>query len=268
MRDRLRQTLNVIFAVVQLITNAFGGIGINGVSVGTVSDSYRTLFTPAGYTFSVWGPIYLGLTAYAIYQALPGQRDREIHRRVGWLAIAAAVANAIWTPIFTLRLIPLSLIVMLGLLVSLAAIFAQLRRVEQFTWADRFAVQVPFYMYFAWITVATVANVTVFLLEINWGAFGIDAAVWSTVLIVIATVITTAMIFYSRRVIGTFAYLAVLVWALVGVYNGNADASMMVGATALGAAVFLVLATAARFLMFDAGNMNSADRLTQASTSA
>jgi len=269
MRDRVRQNLNVIFAILQLVTNAFGGIGINGVSVATVSDSYKTLFTPAGYTFSVWGPIYLGLTAYAIYQALPNQREREIHRKIGWLTIAAAVANAIWTPIFTLRWIILSLIVIVGLLMTLSAIFIKLRTVERFTVADRWAVQIPYYGYFAWITVATIANATVLLLKLGWNGFGIDAAVWSTALIITATVIASAMIFYSKRVIGLWAYLAVLVWAFVGVYNGNTHASTLVGMTALIAAAVLVIVTAVRFFIFNPSDDNTiTETISQVSTRA
>ena len=78
MTDRRRQLLVVILSVTQLITN-FGA-----TNSGEVSDSFFTYLIPAGYTFAVWGPIYLGLIAYAVYQALPGQAERTIHRRIGW----------------------------------------------------------------------------------------------------------------------------------------------------------------------------------------
>ena len=84
MQDRLRQVLNVILGLTQLTTNTIWGAGFFGVAtVGAVSDSYSTFFTPAGYTFAVWTPIYIGITAYAIYQALPNQRERDVHRRIG-----------------------------------------------------------------------------------------------------------------------------------------------------------------------------------------
>lgn len=243
-KDRTRQILNVVLGITQLITN-----GINGENVARVSDSYSTFFTPAGYTFAVWAPIYLGISAYAIYQALPSQTSREIHRKIGWWAVLAAAMNAIWTPLFVIEQIALSVPVMLVLLFSLAAIFVQLRRMRgQFTQADRWAVQIPFSGYFAWINVATIANLTVFLIEMNWGAFGIDGALWSVVAILAALVITGSMIMYSMGSAGTIAYLAVLVWALVGVYVGNVDQSVMVGNVALGTAALLVLATIVRFV--------------------
>jgi translocator protein len=248
MQDRIRQATNVVLAITQLITNAIGGAGINGQSIGSVSNSFSNAFVPAGVTFSVWGPIYLGLTAYAIYQALPGQHDRTIHRRVGWLAAGAAVGNAVWTPLFVTGNVTISMVVMLGMLAALAAIFVILRDLRgTLTTADRWAVMIPFSGYFAWITVATVANVTTTLLSWGWDGAGVSDAVWSVMAIVAATFVTTAMIIYSKGHAGTLVYAAVLVWAFVGVYLGNADKSMMVGVVALGAAAVVTLMTMWRF---------------------
>lgn len=41
---------------------------MNNTTIGEVSNNYSSLFTPAGYTFSIWGIIYLLLLAFAIYQ--------------------------------------------------------------------------------------------------------------------------------------------------------------------------------------------------------
>ena len=55
-------------------------VGMNGLanalplfgnSTAEVSRRYPTLFTPAPFTFAVWGVIYLLLGAFAVYQALP-----------------------------------------------------------------------------------------------------------------------------------------------------------------------------------------------------
>lgn len=248
MQDRVRQTLNAVLGVVQVITNYFASAGFGGNDVGQVSDSFTTAFVPAGLTFAVWGPIYLGLTAYAIYQALPGQESREIHRRVGWLAAGAAFLNAIWTPLFVALQVTISLIVIVSLLATLAAIFVQLRAMRgNLTHADRWAVMIPFSGYFAWITIATVANVTTMLLSWGWTGGGIDAGTWSALLVVVGTLIASGMIFYSRGHAGTFAYTAVLVWAFVGVYLGNGENYPTVGVIALAAAASVVVVTVLRF---------------------
>ena len=262
MQDRLRQVSNIVLAVVQLLANALGGAGLlfsNGITVGEISDSFVTYFTPAGYTFAVWGPIYLGLTLYAVYQALPGQASRGIHRRIGWWAVSAAAANTIWTPLFTSAglfgtatfqpaIVVLSLVVLMWLLASLAVIFVALRGMyADLTTADRWLVEVPFYGYFAWANVATVANATTALIALGWT--GTQAgALWSVVAIAAAAVITGGLIFYSSGGVGTGAFLLVMVWALVGVYNGNSEKSMMVGVVALVAAVVLIIVAGFRFM--------------------
>lgn len=259
MNDRTRQISVVVLSVVQIITNTLAGIGIGLPSdVGSISDSFSNFFTPAGITFSVWTPIYIGLTLYAIYQALPGQATRTIHRRIGWLAVSAAAANALWTPVFVLAgnydtegfqpiFIFLSLAIMVWLLVTLVTIFVRLRNMDDLTTTDKALVEVPFYGYLAWITVATVANVTLTLITLGWE--GTQAgAIWSVVAIVAAVLITSGVILYSRGSWGTGAYLAVLVWAFVGVYLGNSEQSMLVGVVALLAAVTLVGVAGFRFM--------------------
>lgn len=269
MNDKTRQISVVVLSVVQIITNTLGGIGIGLPSnVGSISDSFSNYFTPAGLTFSVWTPIYIGLTLYAIYQALPGQTTRTVHRRIGWLAVSAAAANALWTPVFVLAgdygsagfqpvFIFLSLAIMTWLLVTLITIFVRLRNMTDLTTTDKALVQVPFYGYFAWINVATVANVTLTLITLGWE--GTQAgAIWSVVAIVAAVLITSGVILYSRGSWGTAAYLAVLIWAFVGVYLGNSDQSMLVGVVALLAALVLVGVAGFRFMNRDGQSPPSA----------
>ncbi|MFZ4816853.1 MAG: hypothetical protein ACOYL5_20120 [Phototrophicaceae bacterium] len=251
MRDRTRQTLNIVFAVLQLITNGIGGAGALGfIDVGSVSDKFFTYFIPAGYTFAVWGPIYFGLTAYAIYQALPGQTTREVHRRVGWIAAAVAFGNAIWTPIFIIlganpsaaNILP-ALVVIALMLVGLATIFVRLRQLEgSLTRADRWLVQVPFSGYFAWITAATVLNAIIALMTLGQPTafLGISGAVWSAILQAVTVLIAGGMIFLSAGNHGTVAYTAVLIWAFVGVYVGNSPRAAVAGYAALAAVVLIV----------------------------
>lgn len=248
MRDHLRQFFNVFFAVSQLFTNSpFFATLFDLPDVGALSDSYQTAFIPAGLTFAVWGPIYLGLTAYAIYQAFPGQREREIHRQIGWLAVLAAITNTLWTPLWLLQQVTLSLIVILVMLGTLATIFVRLRQMRgSLTRADQWLVAIPFSGYFAWINIATAANVTTMLIAVGWEGAGISAGVWSALVQAVALTITSIMVVYSRGHAGTYAFAAVLVWAFVGVYLGNNEQSALVGIVALIAASGIALVTAWR----------------------
>ena len=71
---KTRQITNIVALVAVLVVNWLAtSLPINGVTPGEISDSVPSLFTPAGYVFSIWGLIYMWLLAYVAYQALPGQ---------------------------------------------------------------------------------------------------------------------------------------------------------------------------------------------------
>ncbi len=75
------------------------------------------------------------------------------------------------------------------------------------------AVRVPFSVYLGWITVATIANASQLLYVLGWGGWGIAPVTW-TVIMLAAAVVIAALMGVTRRDV---AYLAVLVWALIGI---------------------------------------------------
>jgi hypothetical protein len=260
MRDRLRQSLNIVFGILQLLTNAIGGAGLFGFpEVGSVSDSFTTFLIPAGYTFAVWGPIYIGLTIYMVYQALPNQKERLIHRRIGWVAAWVALGNSIWTPIFIsggtspsfMVLLP-SVIVIALMLAGLATIFVRLREMDNtLTVADRWCVQIPFSGYYAWVTVATVINTVTLLMTLGSTTqlLGIEGPMWSAILQAIAMLIAVSMIAYSQGNHGMVAYALVAIWAFVGVYNGNVSRAQIAGTSALIVVSVIALFALGRFAL-------------------
>ena len=91
--DALRAGAVLLAAIAQIAGSPLGA-ALAGRSVGEVSDATRALITPAGYAFSIWGPVFALALAWAVYQALPGQRDRAVHRATGWPLAAAFAGNA------------------------------------------------------------------------------------------------------------------------------------------------------------------------------
>ena len=147
----------------------------NGQETGAISDRFAIYFVPAGYVFSIWGLIYLGLIAYAIFQALPAQRENPRLRSIGGLFALASVANIAWIFLWHYEVFPATLAVMLVLLGSLIAIYLRLGTgLTQVSRAETWMVRVPFSVYLGWITVATVANATQLLYFLGWngGALG------------------------------------------------------------------------------------------------
>lgn len=221
---KLRQTLqlvqvvNVVSFLAVLVVNALANIlPINGMTTGEVAQMYPNLFTPAGFTFAIWGLIYFALGWFVLYQAglLPGiSPDLSVVRSIGWLFAVSSIANVAWILAWHYLLVPLSLAMMVLLLVSLIAIYVRLRGRESAGRAETWLVRVPFSLYLGWISVATIANITVTLVRHNWDAFGLSAALWTVVVIVLADILAL----YLLLTRDDRWYAAVTVWALLGIY--------------------------------------------------
>ena len=225
----------VLMIVVNALANA---LPINGQNTGEISDRFDVYFTPAGYVFSIWGLIYLGLIAYAVYQALPAQRENPRLRRIGWWVVIGSLANTAWIFLWHYEVFPLTLPVMLVLLLTLIVIYLSLgiNRVKVST-AERLAVHVPFSIYLGWITVATVANITAFLVRIGWNRFGLSQELWMIIISLLAAVIGFAATVKRKDL----AYGLVLVFAYIGILAKRLSAVGLVSGSGVITAVIVSL---------------------------
>lgn len=224
-RDRIRQVINVaaVFATIALngLANA---LPLNGLTTGEISDRFDVYFVPAGYVFSIWGLIYLALVAFAVYQALPSQRDNPRLRRVGYLFALSCVANVAWLFFWHYEVFPLTIVAMVALLLLLIAVYVRLG-IGRSTVpaAERWLVRLPFSIYLGWVTVATIANATSLLDYLNWSGWGISPEIWTVIMLIAATGITAAVTFTR----GDIAYGLVIVWAFAGIAVKHADTRMV-----------------------------------------
>ena len=208
--------INIVALLVVLVVNGLASaLPIAGQTTGEISDRFDVYFVPAGYVFSIWGLIYLALIGFAVYQALPSQRDSPRLAGIDALFVVSCAANASWILAWHYEQFGLSVLIMLVLLVSLIAIYLRLGigRISEVTGAERWLLHVPFSLYLGWITVATVANITSFLDHIGWGAWGIPEPTWAAIMLVVGLVIATAVALTRRDI----AYGLVIVWAYVGI---------------------------------------------------
>jgi hypothetical protein len=216
-RDLLRQLVNLVAAIVTIAINVGANIvPYNNKTTAEISDSFRVFFVPAGYVFAIWGVIYLFLIAFAVYQALPSQRENPRLRRIGWLFLAGCIANSVWIFLWHYGYLALTLVAMLVLLVSLIMIYLRLDigRTTVPT-VEKWCVDMLFKVYLGWITVATVANVTDLLYDLKWDGFGVQPEVWAAVMLLVTMIVTVAMILTRLDV----AYTLVIIWAGIGVAN-------------------------------------------------
>lgn len=244
MNKGIFRQIAVIIAVISVIViNVLANaLPINGQNTGEISDRFQVLFVPAGYVFAIWGLIYLGLIAYAVFQALPAQRDNPRLRSIFWPVIVGSIANIIWIFLWHYDRLALTVAAMLVLLASLIVVYLRLGiQKTPVSRAERWAVHVPFSIYLGWITVATIANITDLLWFAGWNGFGLSAQTWFLIMLAAAIVIAAAMALTRHDV----AYLLVLVWAVVGIAVKLAGVPTVSTAAWVAAAVLAVLVVVA-----------------------
>ncbi len=207
--------LALVSFLVMIVANALANIlPINNITTGQISDSYPNLFAPAGFTFSIWGLIYLLLFIYTIYQFFLKGKDEEIIKKISPYYIASSLINATWIFAWHYEQIFLSVILMLGILYCLIKI-ANIMRDQKLEFMKNLFLSVPFSIYFGWITVATVANITVFLVSTGWNGFGVADYVWTSIILLVATFVGIARTFYDKKI----AYILVFIWAYYGILS-------------------------------------------------
>ncbi|WP_291427987.1 tryptophan-rich sensory protein [Deinococcus sp.] len=234
-----RQVTLVLATLLTLTMNYLSNaLPLFGRSNKMVSDALPNAFTPAGLTFAVWGPIFLGLVIFAVYQALPAQRGTR-YDRLFWPFLLSNLLNSAWLLAFQSLNLALSVPVMLALLGSLVWLYLTVRALPPQR-AEHWTLQLPVSLYLGWISVATIANITAFLVSagVTGGALGISAPVWSALLVVIAAVIG---VFFLGR-FHDYAFAAVLLWAFYGVYAARPDLSTVVTGVLVGAVIVVLAA--------------------------
>jgi len=223
----------VAMIAVNVLANA---LPINGRTTGAISDAYQNLFAPAGLTFAIWGVIYLLLGAHVLYQlglfhspddkgGAGDSRRVALLERVGVLFSLSSLANVAWILSWHFDLILLSTLLLATMLVLLILITRTILAAD-LSPRDRALVRLPFSVYFGWLTVATIANITVWLVSIGWDGFGIPESIWAVAIIAVGAIIGTAVIVRDFDI----AYGLVLVWAYLGIWIKHTSATGFNGA--------------------------------------
>jgi hypothetical protein len=224
----VRILLTVTYLAMVAVNYLANALPLNGRQTGEVSDAYENLFAPAGMTFSIWGVIYVLLALHILYQWGLFQKSSSSNgpllRKIGILFALSSLANTAWVFAWHYDQILLSTVLIATILVLLALITVMLRD-RPLSTREQWFIRVPFSVYFGWLTVATVANITVLLVSIGWDGFGIAEPIWAVIIILVAAVIGTLTMVRNRDI----AYGLVLLWAFTGIVIKHISADGFAG---------------------------------------
>ena len=201
---------------------------LGGRTTGELSALYPNLFVPAGFTFSIWGVIYLLLVAWAATQFIPGRRALAL--RIAPAFVTTSLLNATWLFAWHFRQVGLSVVVMGALLLVLLRIHHVLAESDGTPSVDPGTLpRAAFGVYLGWISVATIANVTALLVALKWSGAGVPDAVWAGVLVVVGAVVGAFTLVRLRNPWVGWA----VAWALLGIALNRWDDQSALAAIAL-----------------------------------
>jgi translocator protein len=229
MKSRNFLILNILALIGVLTINALANIlPINGMNTGEVSALYPSLFTPAGFTFSIWSVIYLLLIGFVIVQF--SIQTKTYFTELSLWFLASCVFNMSWILVWHYQLIYASVLIMLLLLFSLTKMFLLLQHHELNSWYEKLFIKLPFTFYLSWICVATIANISALFVSLSWNGGILSPSVWTITMISVASVVG---IFITERYREP-AFLLVLIWAFFGIYSKwNGTENQSISTTAL-----------------------------------
>jgi len=243
--DRLRQgavaaSAVLGLAVASLGSGAFAGRPVTEVA-GGVLDTDATLVAPAGPAFAIWGVIYTGLLALAVWQLLPGRAADPRQRASGWWVAASGVLNAAWIGSVQAEALWVSVVLIAGLLAVLVVALLRLGSPVAGSTVERVIVDGTLGIYLGWVCIATVANTAAALVWSGVDPTGSTATAWALGVLAVAAGVGLLLAAGLHRVAPGIALAWGLTW--VGVERLTAEpASTVVGLAALAAAAVSLLA--------------------------
>lgn len=230
-----------LFAAMTLmfVINAMAGAGIGffkGQTNGDISRKHDTKFTPDGWAFSIWSVIFISLAILTFYLCQPRMQSGQEIQKLGPPLILNFVSNAVWGIAFSFEVFWLSILIMLSILGTLLwsyKLIDEMKHTElrSMRFIYRFLVfQFPISIYTGWISVATIANFSIFFsaAPIYWTE---NTSEWSVVLMITASLLAFLMLHRFNDV----TYASVCVWALIAISTKQKD-DALVHAAALGCA--------------------------------
>jgi translocator protein len=211
----IRFVFNLLGLLLVVMVNALANIlPLNGQTTGEISNRLQVLFTPAGYVFSIWGLIYLLLFIWVLRQLPKSRRNLPLYESTSGLFLLTCALNILWIFLWHYEYFFYTVLVMIAFLVTLIFLY---KKVKSFH-PPKIDI-IPFSIYLGWISVALIANISYYLVYIQWNGWGLSAVMWTVIMLSIAAIL--AGVFYKKEYDPN--YVLVFCWALIGIGVKNQD---------------------------------------------
>ena len=210
--------LNLISVIIMISANIlFEVLPLNGISTAQVSNAHDTILTPPGFTFSIWGLIYLWLLLGGLFQAglFYTKKDADnpdLIYAVKSLFPIACLIDIVWLVMWHYELILLCLIEIVLLWLALLLVYLRLLP-EIRTLKERLFLLCPISLFLSWISAASLLNLTVLIHDSSSDMLGLGMLPWSiAVLLILFAISEFFIIKYADYVFGLTA-----LWVFAGI---------------------------------------------------
>jgi hypothetical protein len=214
---------------VVILTNFYIGFRENWQTVE------KPLFIPAGFTFSIWLIIYGLLLGFIIYQLMPSTYSNEYIEDIGLLFVLTSLLNVLWLLVWKQGLYFVGWIILLLYFVLLSLIYFSLDK-DPKEEKDKWLIKIPFSTYFAWITVALIANTMVVLKY--YEILNSRNEQWITVIVIGVTV---GIAYWISSIYEDVVFILVVIWALIGIFIRHYDTQNMLSLAAAVGIIILII---------------------------
>ena len=229
------RTLCVVLAAIAAVGAApFITLTDFGLSAQMFAGDGNQTLRAAGYAFSIWGVIYLGLLAYGVWQALPGTKGFPILDAVAWPSVIAMGGCAAW--LFAAALDAKLATVAIITVSAAAMILGVIRAADRRGSGQRGAwVLWPLGLLAGWLTIASAINALTVLT-----AFGVITAqtreTWALGGVGLVAVVGAGLVWRIRHLV----YGLPIAWGLTAVWVAERSVKPTVAMAALGAAILML----------------------------
>ena len=255
MTRRIIVLATAVFAIVIAQAQILMGWGQSPAEFS--ADSDETLRV-AGYAFSIWGLIYLGIIVYAVRQALPQTGESLLIHRFGWPSVVAFLGIGWWVVAAAFDWEAATVVLIFG---SLAAVLAPMiinaREIRALgrTDRDRMMVVWPLALLAGWLTVAAPLNLLTVLTGNDALPTMISPTAWAMLAIVAAALAGLGVSMVTR----TLAYALPIAWGLLGAFVAEQERNGPLAYFALAAAVAVLIGAVVLTFRLRPGVERSAD---------